>query len=359
MTTREISEHLAAAASAFPFLGTVTPEALCDLVRWELGDEKILDDFQPRATHRSMAVGPETILHIISGNTPHAGLQSLMRGLLLKSRNLCKIPSAGLPEIARFRDALPPALAARIEIATELPPDWIERANAVIVFGTDETVEKFRALTTPAQIFVAHGHRVSFGVIFDDPRRESVALAARDASLFDQQGCLSPHVFYVRECAGLDAMTYAELLAAEMEKFNAVEPRGVISSGEAAAIHAVRADYEFRVASAPGIRVWKSATSSAWTVICDRNSAFTISCLNRVIFVKPWPEDPAPALFKVKPHLSTIAIWPASAENANRVRGLGATRICSVGAMQSPPLAWHQDGLPVLASLVRWNDVET
>src|ERR1700722_17179821 len=110
MTTREIAESLANAARLFPMLGEVTAQNLLDLVKWELGHEKILDGFQTYAGHLAMASGPGTILHIISGNTPHAGLQSLMRGLLLKSRNLCKLPSAGLPEIAQFRNALPDEL---------------------------------------------------------------------------------------------------------------------------------------------------------------------------------------------------------------------------------------------------------
>src|ERR1700677_2775254 len=145
MTTREIATALAAAARHFPFLGEITAQNLLDVVKWELGHEKILDGFQPYAGHQARAVGPLAILHIISGNTPHAGLQSLIRGLLLKSHNFCKIPSAGLAEIGQFRDALPDALKKRVEISPELLPDWLEQAGAVIVFGDDETVEHFRS----------------------------------------------------------------------------------------------------------------------------------------------------------------------------------------------------------------------
>ena len=72
---------------------------------------------------------------------------------------------------------------------------WTKRA------ASGATIAHFRALVRPEQRFIAHGHRLSFGVVFDDPDFASPPLAARDASLFDQQGCLSAHVFYVAQKA--------------------------------------------------------------------------------------------------------------------------------------------------------------
>src|SRR5260221_4416630 len=131
MKTRELAAHLGAAAAHFPFLGSVTSHDLLALVHAELGHAEVLDDFQPYGGHYAMAVGPATILHIISGNTPAAGLQSLIRGLLLGAHNLCKVPSSGLPELTEFRDALPQELASRVEIKRELSVEWLENADAV------------------------------------------------------------------------------------------------------------------------------------------------------------------------------------------------------------------------------------
>lgn len=358
MTTREIAVCLAGAARQFPLLGEISARDLLDVVKWELGHEEILDDFQSYAGHQAMARGPAAILHVISGNTPHAGLQSLMRGLLLKSLNFCKLPSTGLPEIARFRDALPDALKSRVEISSDLPPHWLEQAEAIIVFGDDATVEHFRSMARPGQIYIAHGHKVSLGIVFDDPRLESVPRAARDASLHDQQGCLSPHVFYVAESTGLDPAEYAARLAGEMEKFNLSTPRSAITPAEAAAITAVRDACEFRAANGGGARVWKSARGTDWTVILDRDPRFTPSPLNRVIFVKPLPARMEEALAGARSHLSAIAIWPATPANARFAAGLGATRICEIGRMQEPRFTWHQDGAQNLAPLVHWIDFE-
>ncbi|MDR3406650.1 MAG: acyl-CoA reductase [Chthoniobacter sp.] len=353
--TRECAEQLAEAASQFPFLGEVTARDLLALVRAELGSAEALDDFQPYGEHFAKAVGPGTILHIISGNTPAAGFQSLIRGLLLGSHNLCKIPTNGLMEIQEFRRLLPDELAARVEIKRELPAEWLEKADAVIVFGNDRTIAEFRSRMRPGQIFVGHGHRLSFGVIFDDPDLSSATGAARDASIFDQQGCLSPHVFFVAE----EPLAYAAKLAAEMERMHVNEPRGALSIADANAIRQERADLAFRLANDEPVAVFESVNSTAWTVAFDATPGFPHSPLNRFVFVKPFPEDFAKSLVQVRPHLSCAGIWPPTLENARKLTDLGVSRICPVGRMQLPPATWHQDGHQVLAPLVRWIDCET
>ena len=355
MNTSTRAAHLAAAAERFPFLGRTTADDLRALVRAELGHEDALDDFQPHGAHSAMAVAPGTILHIISGNTPAAGLQSLIRGLLLGARNLCKTPSAGLPEIAAFRAALPDSLAERVQIFAELPDDWMARANAVIVFGSDETIAHFRGRVRPDQTFIPHGHKLSAGFVFDDPVFDSVSGAARDVAAFDQQGCLSPHVIYVRG----DARAYAAHLAGKMAALTARAPRGPISLSEKLAFRSARDDIAFRAANDDSVQLWQSAGSTEWTVAFDTTPGFPRSPLNRFIFIKPMPADPASELHEVRAHLSCAGIWPAASEHARPLAALGFSRICPIGQMQAPPWTWHQDGQHTLAALVRWVDFES
>ncbi len=355
MNTATRAQHLAAAAARFPFLGPTTADDLLALVRAELGDARALDDFVPYGGHLAKACAVKTILHVISSNTPAAGLQSVLRGLLLGAHNLCKIPSAGLPEIAEFRAALPAELAIRVELAGELPDDWLARAEAVIVFGHDSTIAHFRALVRPGQRFVAHGHRLSFGVVFDDPAFTSAPLAARDASLFDQQGCLSPHVFYV---AG-NARDYAARLAEEMRAFQKErEPRGRVSLSEANSIRTRREDLAFRAAQGEPLALWQSEGSTAWTVAFDTTPGFPHSPLNRFVFVKPLPADFAAEFREVRAHLSCAGFWPATLAHARTLAPLGVSRLCPLGRMQSPPWTWLQDGVSALAPLVRWVGAE-
>lgn len=352
------AEALARAAAGFPLLGRITAADLLALVRLELGHEEILDGFRPCAGHLARALAPATILHVVSGNTPHAALQSLLRGLLLGAHNRVKLPSAGLPEVAEFRSALPAALAEKVETAAELPPAWLRAADAVAVFGDDATIAHFRARVPAGIPFQAHGHRVSAGVVFADPDHASVDAAARDVSLYDQRGCLSPHDIYVDETSGLSARTYAARLAGAMARFNAHTPRSPLGVGENAAIANLRASYGFRAASDLRVQIWASEGTTDWTVIYEEEAWFATSTLNRVVFVKPLPADLAPAFETVRPWLGAIGIWPATAENAARVAGLGASRICALGRMQFPPITWHAEGQPNLAPLVRWVDFE-
>lgn len=354
MKTHERAHQLASAASAFPYLGLSEPGQLLDVVRAELGHEDVLDDFQRYGSHLAKAVAPGTILHVLSGNTPHAALQSLIRGLLLGARNLCKLPSCGLPAIEEFRSRLPEPLREAVEISPQGESWWWENADVVIAFGSDETIRAVRARVAEKRIFIAHGHAVSLALIYEDPELRSVALAARDAALFDQQGCLSPHGFHVRQ----NAAEYAERLAAEMEKIEAEMPRAALSAEDSASIRSMREEYAFRAATTPDLRLHRSRDSTAWTVVFDPDPAFRSSPLNRFLFVRPWPEDFASALAEVRPHLSAIGIWPATCENAIHAATLGASRICPVGQMQTPPFTWHQDGRQALAPLVRWIDAE-
>ena len=290
MNTAERAHALATACRGFEdLLGPATAEAFLEWIRLELGHESVLDGFQPIGGQFLQAVPPGVILHIVSGNTPHAALQSLIRGLLLGSHNLCKLPGAGLPEAEQFAAALPPALWSRVEFSTALREAWPASADAIIVFGSDETIAHFRATAQPRQVFLGYGHRVSLGIVFEDASFESAPLAAKDVSLFDQQGCLSPHCIYVAD----RPVEYAARLAAEMERIEVANPRSALSLSEAAAILEIREGTRFRMAIGHSVSLWESPGSDAWTVIYDPDPVFQPSVLNRVIFVRPLPEDPA------------------------------------------------------------------
>lgn len=356
MTTAERAGAIADACADFRhLLGPASREALLEWLRLELGHEAALDGFQRIGTGFLHAVAPGTILHVVSGNTPHAALQSLIRGLLLGSHNLCKLPGAGLPEVEAFSAALPAALRARVELSTTLPDEWLASADAIVAFGSDETIAHFRGLALPRQTFLGYGHRVSLGLVFEDAGFESVPHAARDASLFDQQGCLSPHCIYVADRPG----DYAGLLAVEMERIQLTHPRSKLTLSEAAAISELRETSRFRAAIGQPIRLWESPGSNAWTVIFDAEPAFSASVLNRVIFVRPLADDLAGALAAVRPHLSAIGIWPNIRRFAERAAALGASRVCALGRMQDPPWNWRQDGRGTLAPLVTWRAWES
>ena len=358
MNTLQRAEYLAAAAAAFPILGPISAEDLMHVVRRELGHAEVLDGFAPCGSHHTRAIAPESIVHIVSGNTPHAALQSVIRGLLLGSKNRVKIPSSGLPELSRFVEQLPLELRQRVEISPTVGDRWYAEAGAAIAYGSDETIARIRSRVPANTPFQAHPHRLSFGVVFDDPAGESATACARDAALYDQMGCLSLRCVYVREVERGFARHYAKILAAAMETVCAAEKAPVRTLEEAAAILHLRSGYRFRATSDRSVALWESAGSDAWTVIYEDDPWFPSSAANRVVFVKPLPGDLALAVRPVISWIAAIGIFPATLENAETLTAIGPSRVCPLGSMQFPPWTWHQEGLQTLAGLVRWVDFE-
>ena len=359
MNTARRAEAVARAAEPFgALLGPTTADILLLWLRAELGNAGALDLWVEHGPAKTKVIPPQTILHVVSGNTPHAALQSLIGGLLLGSRNLVKLPRGGMIEVDEFVSALPGNLGATIETSEELPSDWITRANAVIVYGSDETIAHFRALVSPSQIFVGNGHKASLGIVWEDSGFASCDGAARDASLYDQQGCLSPQVFYVHETRPGFARDYAGHLASAMDRFNHTHPRGPLATEEKAAIANLRAAYRFRATGDLRVALWEGGANLDWTVVYEEDAWFPASPLNRVIFVKPLPENLPSSIGPAAEQIGAVGLFPCTEELADRFAALRPSRFCPVGRMQDPPWTWHNGGTPRLASLVKWVDFE-
>lgn len=327
-----------------------------DIHQWlasELGSDRALDEFQPHGTLHSKAIAPAHILHIVSGNTAHAAHQSLLRGLVLGSHNVIKIPSTGLPDFTDSLDLFPERLRKKIEVHRELTEqDWA-KADAVIAIGSDESIAAIHKKSRADQIFIPHMHKVSLGVVYED-FSTAARLAARDISLYNQRGCLSLHAIYVSG----DSQTFASTLALEMEAFARDNPSATLSTSEAGAIRNTRENARFCSANDQDTKLWESAGNLEWTVIHEPSPELKLSCLNRCVYVKPLPANfDTSALGPESQHLSTIALHPFNETNALSFEQLPAHRICPLGQSQKPSLFWHHDGFAPLASLIKWKDI--
>jgi len=180
--------------------------------------------------------------------------------------------------------------------------------------------------------------------------------------MFDQRGCVSPHVIYVEKGGAVDPGEWAALLASAMADLEAELPGGTLTAADASAVHQMRGSAELREASGSRVRVFR-ANQSFWTVILEDEMSFTPSCLNRVVSLVPTPDLSAVAdsLGKVGRHLQPVAIegaedrLPMLAEALSRA---GATRVTSFEKAPWPPPWWRHDGASVLTGLIRWIDLE-
>jgi hypothetical protein len=242
-------------------------------------------------------------------------------------------------------------------------------ADCVTATGSDETLAALRPRVPAKARFLGYGHRVSFAYVCAESldgfsARKCAQRAAADIAAWDQQGCLSPHAVYVERCGGVTPEEFAELLAQELAKLEAAEPRGSLPPAEAAAIASRRAFYEVRAAHSPATRLWTSEGSTAWTVLYEAEPQFQMSCLNRFAYVKgvEGVKEMLAAADPVRGQVSTVGLAAPptrAAELAVVLARWGVTRICPLGRMQEPPLAWRHDGRPSLGDLVTWADWES
>ncbi|MFT6178014.1 MAG: hypothetical protein ACJAQT_003897 [Akkermansiaceae bacterium] len=276
---------------------------------------------------------PKTIVHIISGNTPHAAFQSLLNGLLLGAKNLLKLPSQAL-----LNFQIPPTLAPLIAISRTLPDHWIAEADALVVFGSDATLRHFQQLCPLETPFIGHGHRVGIALIAD-PSPAAAHLAARDIGLFDQQGCLSLQTIYLK-----DPLTFGPLLATAMANFEKSDPRSPLTPSQAGAISNLREETRYLIAQDPKKNaLWQSPSSTAWTIIYQDSPSLTLSPGNRTVFLRPLTSKLSHPKF-----LSGIALHPYTDRH-----DLPSPRIFPLGQAQTPPALWAHDGILPLASLIK------
>jgi hypothetical protein len=362
------------------FFQQFTADNLNALLAQDLGHFERLDRFSlDRASNTaSLARGPELLVHIAAGNIPNPTIFSIVLGLLTRSAQFvkCARGTSLLPRLfAHSIYEVEPKLASCLEIA-EWPggTDALEQAlfaeaDCATCTGSDETLDAVRN-KLPARVrFIGHGHRVSFGYVTGDALTrfelpKTVLRAAADVVAWNQLGCLSPHLFYVEHGGAVGAERFAELLAEELAKQEALEPRGALPTEAAAVIASRRSVYEVRAAATNDTKLWRSEGSTAWTVVYEADPQFQLSCLNRFIYVKP-VADESEALRhaeSVRGKVSTVGLGATgdrARELATQFARWGVTRLCPLGAMQQPPLTWRHDGRPTLGDLVTWTDWES
>jgi hypothetical protein len=356
--------------------GGITEESLNSLLDRELGDRHVLDEFQPHGIARAKAQGPVLITHLLAGNVPPPGVLSIVCGLLLKSANLVRASSRDTVFPRLFVDSLRTvdadlgACTAVLEWPKEeatLTQKALNAGEAVIAYGDDSTITAVRRQIPAGTTFLGYGQKVSFAFIAREAMTEAnlpalAAAAAEEVSVYDQQGCLSPHVFYVEERGALGPQKFAAALAEAMAAFHFRIPRGTLSVEEASAVTLTRSSYEFRAASDRCVAVWASQGQNDWTVIYEDDPSFSPSCLNRVVFVKPTrgTSHVLEAIQRYRMRISTVGVAPMSdgmTVFAAELGALGIHRVCPIGQMQRPPLWWYHDGRPNIADLVRWTEL--
>ena len=345
MNTASRINAVAAAFGGRADLGFSGAADLQNLIVTDLGHIDILDRPVLRGNVTLMANPPHSIYHICASNLAVSAETSLVLGLLLGSKLYFKIPCSGLPEFIATVSGLPAALREKITLLSDHNPTLMANADAVVVYGADETIETIHSQINWRQRFLVYGHKISLGLIdANDETPEIAAAAAREILAYEQLGCLSPQAYLCRDQAGCEK--FSALLAAALAEQRQRQPMPPLTFDEAA----LRQHFQ-QAAAARGEKIL-SGTNREYLIISGATQLET-GPAHAAISVLPGWEIPNAATWQNK--LSALShSSPLAPEVIAYFTNLGVSRFCKTGALQNPPLAWHHDTRPRLADLVRW-----
>lgn len=360
------------------FLKTFRKPQLQRFLAEDFGNPLVLDDFQPRLKGGfSKALGPELLGHVWAGNVPALPLWSLISGLLVKAGNIGKVSSAEplmAGWFARQLVEIEPELADCLAIVwwkggdVERERSVFQQTDVVAGYGNNSSLQAIKSRIPVTARFLSFGHKVSFGVVMNsslDARKawETAHQAALDIVRFDQQGCYSPHLFYVQTGGSVSPLEFARYIAHELECFEKRYPRRKLLLEEQNAVAAWQNREEISLFSSPGKEII-SNSEAHWTVVFEgEDRSFNPVCLNRTVRIIAF-DDPEEMIQQIKPFRSLLQTVGTAANPKELFRlaellgKAGVTRITALGRMTSPEAGWHHDGRFNLLDLVQMVDIE-
>ncbi|MEG0677741.1 MAG: acyl-CoA reductase [Comamonas sp.] len=341
----------------------------------DFANPAVLDGFQPAPKGGAVrAFGPDLLVHSWAGNVPALSLWSLVCGLLVKAPSIGKLASAEplfAGWFARLLAEVHPPLADCLAVVwwsgagTEEASALYERADTVLAYGGNQTLDALRRRLPVTTRFLPHGHKLGFGLIgaaaMDTLKATGTArLAAWDVMRYDQQGCYSPHVFYVERGAPVSPRAFADYLAAELANLQRRFARRPLALEEGTAV----AKWQQSVEWAGDEQQLLGPVDAPWSVAySDSLQPLTPTALYRTIAVVGVDSLDAvvPVVAAQREFLQTAGI-AATPEQLYRLAGLlgaaGVTRISAIGSMSMPEAGWHHDGRFNLIDLVRMTEIE-
>lgn len=356
-----------------------TPQ-LRRFVAEDFANPGVLDGFQPTPKGGAVrAFGPDLLVHSWAGNVPALSLWSLVCGLLVKAPSIGKLASAEplfAGWFARLLAEVHPPLAdclavvwwsgagGETGVGAEGADVLYAEADTVLAYGGNQALDALRRRLPVTTRFLPHGHKLGFGMVaataLDTLQAPAVARrAAWDVMRYDQQGCYSPHVFYVERGAPVPPRAFADYLAAELANLQRRFARRALALEEGAAVAKWQQTVEWSAEDlliGPVDAPWRVAYSDslqplAPTALYRTIAVVGVDCLEAVV----------PVVAAQRAFLQTAGI-AAGPEALYRLAGLlgavGVTRISAIGAMGKPEAGWHHDGRFNLIDLVRMAEIE-
>jgi hypothetical protein len=300
---------------------------------------------------------------ILAGNVFTASVRGIVVPLLFGVPVLVKASSKETMFPAMLRDALRSAdsrLGAAMSLVAfpggdiEREAALVESAEAVSVYGSDETVSAMAARIGDIPL-LAHGHGVSVAycgaAALDDAHIEStIEHLSLDICAYDQRGCLSPQLVYVDDTPHRSATDFAERLAERgLGPMSRTLPRGPLP----VLVGAAQAQWR-------GIAEVEGALLRGDTFAVSIHAAEPIrwspGFRNVTLVPVRGLDDALRAMQPIGASLKCVGADPASISEVQTRLARSPTLsayACTLGAMQTPPLDAPADGRPIWHGLFR------
>jgi len=304
-----------------------------------------LRKFAGRAVSRAEVGG-----FVTAGNIAGAGLHELLMTLLAGRGAIVKTATGEPHFFAAFSATLAefdPQLGKRIAVfkwSRENPALTCALAAAsdfIVAYGDDKTIA---ALDGSCAKRFSFGSRMSIAVLADPALNAAIAsTVARDVTLFEQLGCLSPHQIFV-EGTELRTREFAVSLARSLEELSAVLSPASPGLEDAAAVRRARETARWRAIAGEALELFEGRRL-AWTVIYDPAARLTVAPGFRTVRVSTYAgfSDLSDRLALGRGRIEACAV-AGSTELKGSLASLEIPYICEPGAMQSPPLEWRHGG---------------
>ena len=327
--------------------------------------EESLDALLAPFTHDALAqlaaqvaLRRELLGFVMAGNVVGAGLHEVVLGLLAGAGLLVKTASREpwfFEELAKTLAHEDFRVGGRLQVfnwsraRADLTRTLREVTDELVPYGDDATI----AALGGGEV-VGFGSRLSAALVtraaaHSGPAQQVVRCLARDVTLFEQLGCLSPHQIFVECDSERDAAAFAESLGHAMgDLAEQLPPPLHLELEDAAALRSVRETARWRAIAGEPVRMIEGPGLS-WTVIFDPGADLSpapgLRCV-RVSAIRNLA-DLATRLASLPGKVEAFAV-AGNGDNISPIRDLltasGVSYFAEPGAMQSPPLTWRHGG---------------
>lgn len=348
--------------------GSLTADAIEAVIAGELGSVDALDGFvarQGRPPSRALPIGRVCV--ISSRTTIGVAIVPALFALCAKCAVLVKdredlLASAFFATVVEHLDPLRGAIETR---AWDGPDNAhaLQDFEAIVAFGNDSTLEEIGSRLLPETRFIAYGSKASSGYVTRDTLSEELKArvaargAALDLILYESEGCLSLHALFVEREGSVTPLRFAELLDEAIAELTPRFPPAARNEGFAAKVAGARELALFRGGGATAL----ADPLAAFLVAVDPPADEPPLFLPRVVAVRS-VNGPREALAYLRRHgvkLEAVAISERRDDLVEFAQAAGASRVTTLGALQSPPLGVFHGGRPRIAEFVRWMSDET